>query len=279
MSKTEHPGGSALPGVPPGRQPLNDAGYGSYKSGGQPLEHNPMATASDQTLIQKEILRDKIFEVLRGWILDGTFKPGQKIVESSLAKKLKVSRAPLREALWLLAQRGLVTLRAHHGAFVTKLSDRDIREIFELRELLETHAAKKVRAAMKADSLEALDRAFERLAAAAQNRDIIEFTAADLEFHRTLWSLSGNRQLEKFLLDLSTRFFGYELIRDLPHSPRFRFDATLEQHRTLLNLIRTGTDEELEAGFREIFCDFLNYVLTRFREQELDAPGGTATEP
>lgn len=237
-----------------------------------------MATTSDQTLIHKEILRDKIFDVLRGWILDGTFKPGQKIVEYSLAKKLNVSRAPLREALWLLAQRGLVTLRAHHGAFVTKLSDRDIREIFELRELLETHAARKVRASMSPERLGALERAFEFLAAAAHRRDIIEFTAADLEFHRTLWSLSGNRQLEKFLLDLSTRFFGYELIRDLPHSPRFRFDATLEQHRTLLNLIREGTDQELEAGFREIFCDFLNYVLTRFSEQEKDAPGGTATE-
>lgn len=237
-----------------------------------------MATTSGQTLIQKEILRDKIFEVLRGWILDGTFKPGQKIVESSLAKKLNVSRAPLREALWLLAQRGLVTLRAHHGAFVTKLSDRDIREIFELRELLETHAAKMVRASMRPESLETLSQAYERLAAAAQKRDIVEFTAADLEFHRTLWSLSGNRQLEKFLLDLSTRFFGYELIRDLPHSPRFRFDATLEQHHTMLRLIREGSDRDLEAGFREIFCDFLNYVLTRFSEQEKDARGGTATE-
>ena len=237
-----------------------------------------MPMISEETLIQKEILRDKIFEVLRGWILDGTYKPGQKIVEYSLAKKLNVSRAPLREALWLLSQRGLVTLRAHHGAFVTKLSDRDIREIFELRELLETHAARKVRASTNAKDLEPLSHAFDRLAAGAQKRDIVEFTAADLEFHRTLWSLSGNRQLERFLLDLSTRFFGYELIRDLPHSPRFRFDDTLDQHRKMVDLIREGTDQELEAGFREIFCDFSNYVLTRFSEQEEGAPGGTATE-
>lgn len=277
-SKPEPTRVSALAGVPSAGQPPYDAINSNVKGGDQPREQSPMAIASEETLIQKEILRDKIFEVLRGWILDGTYKPGQKIVEYSLAKKLNVSRAPLREALWLLAQRGLVTLRAHHGAFVTKLSDRDIREIFELRELLETHAARKVRASTNAKDLEPLTRAFERLAAGAQKRDIVEFTAADLEFHRTLWSLSGNRQLERFLLDLSTRFFGYELIRDLPHSPRFRFDDTLEQHRKMVDLIREGTDQELEAGFREIFCDFSNYVLTRFSEQEKGAPGGTATE-
>ena len=227
-----------------------------------------MVTTSDETLIQKEILRDKIFGVLRGWILDGTLRPGDKIVESALAKQFKVSRAPLREALWLLAQRGLVTLKAHRGAFVTKLSARDIREIFELRELLETYAANKVRASIDEASQVLLQEAFERLAAAAHERDIVEFTAADLEFHRTLWSLSGNRQLEKLLLDLSTRFFGYELIRDLPHSPSFRFEATLEQHRTMLNLICEGSEQAIEAGFHKIFCDFLEYIVTRFGEQE-----------
>src|SRR5688572_25622965 len=97
-------------------------------------------------LIQKEVLRDKIFDVLKGWILDGTLKPGERIVELTLSRKLDVSRAPLREALWLLARQGLVQIRAHHGAYVTQLSEQDIREIFEIRETLETRAALKIRA-------------------------------------------------------------------------------------------------------------------------------------
>src|SRR4029077_5171694 len=83
-------------------------------------------------LIQKEVLRDKICDVLKGWILDGTLKPGERIVELTLARKLEVSRAPLREALWLLSRQGLVQIRAHHGTTVTQLSEQDIREIFEI---------------------------------------------------------------------------------------------------------------------------------------------------
>ena len=51
-------------------------------------------------LIEKEGRRDKIGDVLRGWILDGKLKPGERIVELTLARDLSVSRAPLREALW-----------------------------------------------------------------------------------------------------------------------------------------------------------------------------------
>jgi DNA-binding GntR family transcriptional regulator len=218
--------------------------------------------------IRKEILRDKIFEVLKGWILDGTLKPGERIVELTLARKLSVSRAPLREALWLLARHGLVHLRAHRGAFVTRLSAQDIREIFELREVLETQAALKIRARLRPPVVERLKSALSALEEAAGKRDIPGFSQADLEFHRTLWSLGGNRHAEEILGDLSTRFFGYELIRDLPHAAAFRFDAVLEEHRKMIRLILEGTDREIQAGFRKAFGVFLEYVLSRFGEGE-----------
>ena len=218
-------------------------------------------------LIEKEVLRDKISDVLRGWILDGELKPGERIVELTLARKLNVSRAPLREALWQLARQGLVQIRAHHGAYVTQLSEQDIREIFEIRELLETHAAKKIRAAGSADAKAALTRALAELEEACRRRDIRRFSAADLRFHQTLWELGGNRHLQDLLNDVSTRFFGYELIRDLPHSARFRFDLMAEEHRKLAKLVLEGTEREIEAGFRKAFAGFLDYVLLRFNEK------------
>ena len=103
---------------------------------------------ADDRLVQKEVLRDKIAKVLRGWIFNGTMKPGDRIVRFILARRLRVSPTPLREALWLLSRQGLVEIHTHRGAFVTRLSDRDIHEIFAIRELLETHAAKMIRAAL-----------------------------------------------------------------------------------------------------------------------------------
>src|ERR1043165_7411308 len=117
-------------------------------------------------LIQKEVLRDKIGDVLKGWILDGTLKPGERIVELTLSRKLEVSRAPLREALWLLSRQGLVQIRAHHGTHVTQLSEQDIREIFEIRETLETRAALNIRARLDAPATAALKEALAGLEAA-----------------------------------------------------------------------------------------------------------------
>jgi DNA-binding GntR family transcriptional regulator len=217
-------------------------------------------------LIEKEVLRDKIGDVLRGWILDGKLKPGERIVELTLARELSVSRAPLREALWQLARQGLVHIRAHHGATVTQLSEQDIREIFEIRELLETHAARKIRAAGSPGTKAALQRALADLEEACRKRDIRLFSAADLRFHRTLWELAGNRHLQDVLNDVSTRFFGYELIRDLPQSGKFRFDLMAEEHRKLVKLILEGSEREIESGFRKAFAGFLDYVLSRFSE-------------
>jgi len=226
-------------------------------------------------LIEKEVLRDKIGDVLRGWILDGKLKPGERIVELTLARELNVSRAPLREALWQLARQGLVHIRAHHGAYVTQLSEQDIREIFEIRELLETHAAKKIRAAGSPATKAALQRALAELEDACRKRDIRLFSAADLRFHRTLWELAGNRHLLDILNDVSTRFFGYELIRDLPQSGKFRFDVMADEHRKLVKLILEGSEREIESGFRKAFAGFLDYVLVRFSETP---PAGRAAE-
>lgn len=218
-------------------------------------------------LIEKEVLRDKIGDVLRGWILDGKLRPGERIVELTLSRELNVSRAPLREALWQLARQGLVEIRAHHGAYVTQLSEQDIREIFEIRELLETHAAKKIRASANGAAAASLKKALAELEDACRKRDIRLFSAADLRFHSTLWELAGNRQAQTILHDVSTRFFGYELIRDLPHSGKFRFDVMAEEHRKMVKLILEGSEREIEAGFKKAFAGFLDYVLVRFSDK------------
>jgi DNA-binding GntR family transcriptional regulator len=235
------------------------------------LEETQQNSAVPDISIRKEVLRDKIYSVLLAWIFEGTLKPGEKIVESVLARRLNVSRVPVRESLWLLAQRGLVTLKPHQGAFVTKLSGRDIREIFELRAILETHAAQLARVSLDPAGVARLKSALEDLADAARERSMQRFTAADIEFHKALWDLADNRHLTKILTDISTRFFGYELIRDVPQSPSFLFDAVVEQHRKMLQLVLSGAPEEIEAGFKIVFNEFLEHVLTRFGEGHQNA--------
>lgn len=213
--------------------------------------------------IQKEVLRDKIAEVMRRWILNGTLQPGERIIELNISRKLNVSRAPLREALWVLERQGLVEIRPHHGATVTMLSEQSIREIFEIREILELQAARKLRGKLDTGARAAMHEALSALEKAAAARDMARFSEADFEFHRTLWRLSGNRHLQEVLETLSARFFGYALIRDLPAADAYRFDTVVEEHRRMVDAILEGSDRELQKVFRESFDAFCTYLLAR----------------
>jgi DNA-binding GntR family transcriptional regulator len=77
---------------------------------------------------------------LRRDILSGRSDPGERLVEEQLTRRLGISRAPLREAMRLLAQQGLVEHIPRRGARVATLSDDDVRELYEVRDVLERHA-------------------------------------------------------------------------------------------------------------------------------------------
>ena len=77
---------------------------------------------------------------LRGDILSGRTDPGERLVEEQLTRRFGISRAPLREALRLLAQQGLVEHFPRRGARVATLSDDDVQELYEVRDVLERHA-------------------------------------------------------------------------------------------------------------------------------------------
>lgn len=217
--------------------------------------------------IRKETLRDKIAARLREWILDGTLRPGERVVEIDVAARLDVSRAPLREALGVLEGQGLVRISPHRGATVTRLSEDDIREIFEIREALETLAAKRVRASKAPDRAERLEGALDALREAAAAKDMRRFSEADLRFHRELWTLAGNAHLAEVLDELSTRFFGYELIRDVPRASAFPYERIVREHQELVRLALEGGEREIEAGYGQAFRAFRDDVLARFAEK------------
>ena len=95
--------------------------------------------------IPRQSLRDSIADRLRASILEGALRPGERIVELTVARQLGVSRAPLREALWQLAKEGLVRFVANRGAFVADLSADDVRDIFDVRESLEIRHRRRIR--------------------------------------------------------------------------------------------------------------------------------------
>ena len=87
-------------------------------------------------------LRDVVFNTLRQAILRGELKPGERLMEIQLANKLGVSRTPIREAIRKLELEGLVLMIPRRGAEVAEITERNLRDVLEVREALEELSVK-----------------------------------------------------------------------------------------------------------------------------------------
>ncbi|MEV0173079.1 GntR family transcriptional regulator [Streptomyces sp. NPDC050803] len=150
-------------------------------------------------------LRQRAYDSLRRRIVEAELQPGQRLVERDLAAELEVSRIPLREALRLLEADGLVLLVPHRGALVAPFTPADVRDLFDVRESLESLAARL--AAERADR-PGLDRLAARLDSAraatrAGDRDAI--AAANAGFHNDIVDLAANPLLTGMMRPLEAR--------------------------------------------------------------------------
>jgi DNA-binding GntR family transcriptional regulator len=140
-----------------------------------------------------------VVRVLRNAILEGRLKPGSQLRETHLAADLGVSRAPLREALGLLAEEGLVDKIPYRGAFVATVSAESIAEIASLRKRLEPYAIELALPRLRSGATRLkVTRALEDMAVGADNGDFAATIDAHMSFHRAFYELSGH----KLLLDL-----------------------------------------------------------------------------
>lgn len=141
-------------------------------------------------------LSDYVADQLRQAILAEQFLPAQRLVEQEIAESMQTSRGPVRDALKILENEGLVVRQSHRGAFVAELNPEDFIEIYTLREALETLA---LRFAIKRATLKEIEQLEELVASmsqmAQQDYNQVDATDLDLEFHHTLCVISGHKRV------------------------------------------------------------------------------------
>ena len=145
-------------------------------------------------VIHRQSVVDQVYETLRGAILSGEMAQGSRIVEAQVAKALGTSRAPVREAINRLLQAGLVETRAHHGPSVITMTAAQAAQLYRLRSAVECAAIEEV-VARPASGFPELNTCIDRmrkLAARPRGVALRPFVEADLQFHQTIWVLSGN---------------------------------------------------------------------------------------
>lgn len=142
----------------------------------------------------RESMRDRVKRILLERILDGTYKPGDRLVELQLARELDTSQAPVREALRELEAMRLVESQAYRGTRVRGISERELQESYQVRAELEALAAH-LAAPKFHENPQPLQAALAALRTAAASKDLEQFMQCNVAFHRLLVETSGNSVL------------------------------------------------------------------------------------
>ena len=145
-------------------------------------------------------LYEEVAEQLRQRIFRRELEPGSWIDELKIAEEFGISRTPLREALKVLAAEGLVTMKVRRGAYVTEMSEKDLRDVYHLLSLLESDAARVVAERASEAQLNTLQDLHAELEAAVTDRE--KFFAINERFHMHLLELADNRWRSQMVADL-----------------------------------------------------------------------------
>jgi DNA-binding GntR family transcriptional regulator len=215
--------------------------------------------------IRRSLLGDEIAELLRKAIFRGQLQPGERLNEITLAQRLNVSRAPLREAFWRLSEQGLVARLPRQGVSVTVLTPGDVVEIYDIRIPLESTAARRVVERRDAGSADigAIERAYADMLQTSESGDLVEYLAADFRFHRTIWNESGNSRLAKTLKQVCTPYFAFSTIETAERDKQFSTVTAARHHSLLLDAIRSGTPAEAERIAAEVIRENKDVFLRR----------------
>ncbi|MEO6031142.1 MAG: phosphonate utilization associated transcriptional regulator [Burkholderiaceae bacterium] len=191
-------------------------------------------------LLQTRSLTHVVQGELERMILSGELAPGAKLTEVTLAAKLGVSRGPLREALRMLDEAGLVRTRKNHGAVVRDIPITEAAEIFDLRAAMDELVGRRLATTMTSAQLKEVRGLVEQMEQSAKANDASRYHVLNLGFHDRLVELAGNAKLtaiyRKLIKELS-------LFRRLNMTDAGLMPASTHEHRQIVKAIASGDPE------------------------------------
>lgn len=194
--------------------------------------------------ISSTVLKAYLVEKLRDAIVSRKFKPGDRLNETSLASYYNVSRVAVREALMQLQLQGLVMNHPRRGMFVNSLSDTDAQKINSLRIPLEAEALRLCQTRVTKPMVKHLGSLISQMEK-WESGSQLESAELDLQFHRAVWSYSGNNYLAKTLNSFVPILFAHRALDGISDE-RLRWN--LRHHRSLLEVIEGKSKQSPEEA-------------------------------
>ena len=203
-----------------------------------------MGTDFEVTMNEYLPLRDVVFNTLRQAILRGELKPGERLMEIQLANKLGVSRTPIREAIRKLELEGLVLMIPRKGAEVAEITEKNLRDVLEVRCALEELAVQLACDRMDEEGALELRAAAATAESILNSDDITQIAQADVAFHDIIYAATDNRRLIQLLNNLREQMYRYRLeyVKDArTHS------ILISEHNDIIKQLKDRNVEQAKA--------------------------------
>lgn len=210
-------------------------------------------------------LRDVVFNTLREAILRGELKPGERLMELQLAAKLGVSRTPIREAIRMLEQEGLAVTIPRKGAEVAKMTEKDMKDVLQVREALDELAATIACEQMTAEQLDTLKSTMREFEEYTKTGNVKKIAEADVEFHDIIYQATGNPKLVNILSNLREQMYRYriEYLKDEKNYP-----VLIREHSEIVEGLMAKDKTKVTAAMHRHVENQVVAVKEIIREQD-----------
>lgn len=206
-------------------------------------------------------LKDWAYETIKQLILTFNVKPGEQLRIEDLSKNMKISRTPIREALLRLENDDLVEANSRVGFFVKEITKRDLRELFELREITESFAAKKAALLLTDDDIAWINRLQKEAVSAVERNRLNEFNDKEVALHTFILEKSQNQRLLKLV----------ESIKDLTYRQRLlalksidNVKRSIAEHQKIITALQNKNSELAGQSMSEHINSVQNRMLEVF---------------
>ncbi len=204
-------------------------------------------------LLNVKSLKEQVYEYLREQMRTGELLPGSAIDMEETSKKLGVSKTPLRDALLQLEMEDFVTIRPRRMIVVNALTEKDVRNYYEIIGALESMALLKAFDALKPADIDRMQALNDDMRRAIGANDFDAYYDKNLIFHSVFLGFCGNPNLVKLVNNMKKRLY------DFPRAKGFVKEweeSSILEHQALIELIRTGRSQAAANHIRDVHWSF-----------------------
>jgi DNA-binding GntR family transcriptional regulator len=207
---------------------------------------------ADGALMLKS-LKEQVYDYLRQQFQQHLLQPGAAIDMNATARKLGISKTPLRDALIQLEMEGFVTISPRRGIFVKPLPLEEIREFYQVIGALESAALLSAFERLGASGVRKMERLNRQMQKAIDRNDFDAFYARNLQFHDAFIATSGNKTLARFVNNLKKRLY------DFPRQQRWIKEweqSSIGEHQEIVDFLAAGDPRSAALFLRDVHWSF-----------------------